>query len=718
MFAQEANQLIVGFLNPFALPHHQIEYMSGNPAVQWFSAVAQANGFSIGGQDDAQRTFRAGEHTDQNWNAYPLSPQPNVDLIGAANMDPVQPTAVRSGNTLALNLSAFSDSQPGHYGPDFGGASYRISDNGKQAAHGRLGANGGQFGGILAEARLSGRPSRVTVAIDATRPAKSFPLSSSVHAVWTWRTARQPRAGLPKGWTCLNSQSLNVPNGGRHCAVQPMMMLHYVVAKLGLNGRTGAGRQQIAITAGQLPLARTSKITSLAVRVSVNDGKTWRPAQLRRTGPGSFLATFDAAAGSFVTLRASAADAAGGSVTETIERAYQVAGGGNGRAETVSKPHRLDRVASARPRPACRARNSRQARCFAFFAPQAAVNAAQAAGRAAKPNGWGAKSIESAYKLPVGRKVSQTVAVVEAYATPNLARSLAAYRKQYGLPPCLADTGCLRIVSQKGQPSPLPQSGVPFGWDVETALDVEMVSAACPTCHILVVEANSQDISDLGAAERTAARLGAQAISNSYGAPENGFTQGFASSYQLSGHTIVVASGDVGFGPAFFPASQAGVVAVGGTQMTRSRTARGWTERVWNTDGIGATSSGCSAYVAKPAYQHDGHCGLRTLTDVSALAEGIAVYDKARKGWLTVDGTSAAAPIIAGVYGLAANGATSSVASLYAHPSGLFDVTKGNDVLTDGGSPVGPGCGDYLCTARAGYDGPTGLGTPDGITSF
>jgi len=110
---------------------------------------------------------------------------------------------------------------------------------------------------------------------------------------------------------------------------------------------------------------------------------------------------------------------------------------------------------------------------------------------------------------------------------------------------------------------------------------------------------------------------------------------------------------------------------------------------------------------------------MRTLNDVSALAAGLAVYDKARRGWLTVDGTSAAAPIIAGVYGLAGNGATSSAAGLYAHASGLFDVTKGNDVLTFGGSPSGPVCGgDYMCTARAGYDGPTGLGTPDGITSF
>jgi hypothetical protein len=246
-----------------------------------------------------------------------------------------------------------------------------------------------------------------------------------------------------------------------------------------------------------------------------------------------------------------------------------------------------------------------------------------------------------------------------------------------------------------------------------------MVSAACPTCHILVVEANSQFLGNLGTAERTAARLGAPAISNSYGAPENGLAQAFASAYHHSGHTIVVASGDFGFGPANFPANLPGVVAVGGTELSKSHTARGWTERVWNTDGLGATASGCSAFVAKPSWQHDGLCGMRTLNDVSAVAFGLAVYDKARGGWLTVGGTSAAAPIIAGVYGLAANGATSSVAGLYAHASGLFDVTKGDDVLRSDGKPSGPVCGgDYLCKARAGYDAPTGLGTPDGITSF
>jgi hypothetical protein len=235
----------------------------------------------------------------------------------------------------------------------------------------------------------------------------------------------------------------------------------------------------------------------------------------------------------------------------------------------------------------------------------------------------------------------------------------------------------------------------------------------------LLVEGNTPDINDLATAVKTAGRLGAQVISNSYGLSENGFVQPSAGAYQERGHMTVVASGDFGFGPADFPANLAGVVSVGGTQLSRAHTGRGWTERVWNTNGLGATASGCSAYVAKPSWQHDGHCPMRTLNDVSALAEGVVVNDEARGGWLRVDGTSAAAPIIAGVYGLAGNGASETVADLYADAGGLFDVTRGNNVLRIGKTPIGPVCGgDYLCTAGKGYDAPTGLGTPDGITSF
>jgi subtilase family serine protease len=216
-------------------------------------------------------------------------------------------------------------------------------------------------------------------------------------------------------------------------------------------------------------------------------------------------------------------------------------------------------------------------------------------------------------------------------------------------------------------------------------------------------------------------RLGAQVISNSYGGRESGFTQAEAKFYEHPGHVIVASSGDFGFTAANFPANLANVTAVGGTELARAHNARGWTESVWN-NSFGGSGSGCSAYVAKPSWQHDPHCPGRTVADVSALASNVPIYDSSitkRQGgpWLTVYGTSAAAPIVAGVYALAGNATTVTPGYAYSHEAALFDVTKGNNDWFDG--THGAVCGyDYLCVAKKGYDAPTGLGTPDGTGAF
>jgi subtilase family serine protease len=379
-------------------------------------------------------------------------------------------------------------------------------------------------------------------------------------------------------------------------------------------------------------------------------------------------------------------------------------------------------------RAACPVARPGQERCLTLYAPQTAVNRAiaeKAAGervsaQATTPKGWGAKSIEAAYKLPVTKGAGQTIGIVDAFSTPHLASDLGVYRKEYGLPPCTAASGCLRIVNQEGQPSPLPRPD-PLGWGVEETLDVSMVSAACPLCKIVVVEGTSPSFKNLALAEDTAVRLGANVVSNSYGSRESGFTQAYAKYYDQPGHVIVAASGDYGFTAAMFPANLATVTAAGGTQLSRAKNARGWTEQVWNT-GLGASGSGCSAYVAKPAWQHDPDCPGRTVTDVAAVAENVPIYDSsvpARLGgpWLSVSGTSAASPLIAGVYGLAGNAATVKPGHEYAHASALFDVTKGNNDWFN--QAHGASCGyDYLCVAKKGYDGPTGLGTPDGTGAF
>ena len=200
------------------------------------------------------------------------------------------------------------------------------------------------------------------------------------------------------------------------------------------------------------------------------------------------------------------------------------------------------RQPAAGMRAACAPARPGFARCYALWGPQATVNRAIAAGvsgAAARPKGWGAKDLESAYKLPVSRRTHQTVAVTIAYNTPHLAQYLAVYRKEYGLPACTSAGGCFRVVNQNGRTSPLPSSGRGSGWDLEITLDVSMISAACPHCHILVVEANQPSLPALGKAEDTAARLGAQVISNSYGTREDGYSFSLSKYYNHPGHTIV-----------------------------------------------------------------------------------------------------------------------------------------------------------------------------------
>ncbi len=372
-------------------------------------------------------------------------------------------------------------------------------------------------------------------------------------------------------------------------------------------------------------------------------------------------------------------------------------------------------------RAACPAARRGHDRCFVLYRPQHRVNQAIAAGVrgiAVKPSGLSPKQVQGAYRLPASRQSHQTVAISIAYNTPHLASYLAYYRSYYGLPPCTTASSCLRIVNQHGQASPLPPSGAGSGWDLEATLDVSMISVACPHCKIIVAEASNTSTGALAETETAAARLGAQVISNSYGQRENGAAQADARSYDHPGHTIVVAAGDYGFTAANFPANLATVTAVGGTELTPAHNPRGWSESIWNSQ-IGAGGSGCSAYVPQPSWQRAVRhwaCPGRTVADVSAVASNVPIYNTVYGGWVTVAGTSIAAPLIAGIYGLAGNGATVTPAYPYAHRTALFDIQAGNNAGF--GTPEQL-CGrDYLCVAKPGYDAPSGLGTPDGTGAF
>ncbi|MEV6028291.1 carboxypeptidase regulatory-like domain-containing protein [Streptomyces sp. NPDC052036] len=334
------------------------------------------------------------------------------------------------------------------------------------------------------------------------------------------------------------------------------------------------------------------------------------------------------------------------------------------------------------------------------------------------PDGFGPTDLRSAYGLPADGGAGRTIAVVDAFDNPNAGADLAVYRAQYGLPACTTADGCFTKVDQRGgtaYPDPDP------GWAGEISLDLDMISAVAPKARILLVEADSAGVDDLGSAVDQAVALGAGYVSNSYGSnylffPEDPAEAASDVHYDHPGVAIVASSGDSRYGVAY-PAASPHVTAVGGTTLTKAPDApRGWSESVWSHDGAG-TGSGCSRYESKPAFQQDTGCPGRTVADVAAVADpatGVAVYDSYGEsgGWGVAGGTSASAPIITGVYADAGAPVAGTHPNLYPYASGgagLHDVTEGaNGTCTPA----------YLCTAGPGYDGPTGLGTPDGLGAF
>lgn len=319
--------------------------------------------------------------------------------------------------------------------------------------------------------------------------------------------------------------------------------------------------------------------------------------------------------------------------------------------------------------------------------------------------------LQDAYKLSGLSASGRTVAIVDAYGYPNLERDLGTYRAQFGLPACTRANGCLTVMNQSGGTS-LPRTDV--GWAQEQALDVDAVSAACPSCKIVVVQARSASVIDLGAAVNTAARqTGVVAISNSYGAGDLADSS-YGAPYNHPGIAVTASTGDNGYQGGSFPASSTYVTAVGGTSLSKaSGTTRGWSEAAWS--GAGSGCSNVNAALAAAASFGTG-CAKRAIADVSAAADpgtgGLAVYyptNSKSSTWGQFGGTSESAPIIASVYALSGNTTGYANAIPYGHSTSLFDVTTGSN----GTCPT-----TQWCHARTGWDGPTGLGTPNGTGAF
>ncbi|MFJ2094805.1 carboxypeptidase regulatory-like domain-containing protein [Streptomyces sp. NPDC087901] len=362
-----------------------------------------------------------------------------------------------------------------------------------------------------------------------------------------------------------------------------------------------------------------------------------------------------------------------------------------------------------------------EVRCFALrrtdVTPREGVQP-----NAATPSGWGATALQGAYNLPADGGAGQTIAIVDAYDDPTAEEDLAVYRAQYGLPACTTDNGCFKKVDQRGGTDyPAPNSG----WAGEISLDLDMVSAAAPFAKIVLVEADSASFEDMGASVDQAVAQGAKYVSNSYGTgyssdPGSGEdpseTTEFDAHYNHPGVAVVASSGDSAYGVSY-PAASQYVTSVGGTALVQdSSTSRGYSESVWS-NSYGGPGSGCSVYEAKPAWQESvgTDCDKRAVSDVAAVADpltGVSVYQTyGGDGWAVYGGTSASSPIIAGVYAAAGTPTAGSypAAYPYAAGSGLNDVVDG-----DNGSCTPA----KLCTAGEGWDGPTGLGTPNGVQAF
>src|SRR5580704_9284846 len=243
---------------------------------------------------------------------------------------------------------------------------------------------------------------------------------------------------------------------------------------------------------------------------------------------------------------------------------------------------------------------------------------------------YGPSDLASAYNYDPTLKPGATIALVDAYGYSMLEADLAAYRSMYSLPPCTTASGCLKIVAQDGSsnlPGPPPSDD---DWTIETALDVDMASAACPNCKILVVQATSDQDDGLDIANDTAAMLGASVISNSWGGPYDSSDAAEEAHYNHPGVAIFVAAGDQGNTAADYPSTSKYTIAVGGTTLTKDTSTRVWSEAAWSDGG-----SSCNTAITQPTWQGGGvvpatACAGRAASDVAAVGDpdtGVVIYD-------------------------------------------------------------------------------------------
>ncbi len=328
------------------------------------------------------------------------------------------------------------------------------------------------------------------------------------------------------------------------------------------------------------------------------------------------------------------------------------------------------------------------------------------------PAGYGPAELQSAYNLVPAAATGgagQTVALLEVGDDPNAVSDFNAYRAQYGLPACDTATGagCLTVVNDAGQAAPLPAADP--AWAVQSSMDADTIAAVCANCHVLLAEAPSAALAMISLPNVYAvdhARIAVAGFGELSTVNSSALYQ-----YGMYGVEIVAAAGDDGYGTQY-PASSQFVTSVGGTTLEQApTTTRGWTEAAW-----AGTGSGCVASQFKPSWQADTGCAGRTQNDVAAVADpqtGVSFYDTypSGGGWGVGGGTNVSAAIVAATYALAGTPEAGSFPAQYPYRAGggLYPVTSGSN---------GTCAPAYLCTAGAGFNGPAGLGTPDGTAAF
>lgn len=694
----------VGWNNELVAPVERTEYVTALPDLFWLQLVAADEQTWGGFTQGDLRPYGPGEHTQATWMAQPMA--------SGIQQEPVVGQACpvcRSGDTLNTILLPYADAD-GHIML----ADFATTENLSLYQDGTLvGQSSSGFGSFA----MSTQPASYKLVYDVSEDGGFWPTSTQVHTEWSFPSQERAPDPLPPGWVCSDKGGSGGGRsttdrgggggggGGSSCSFEPLLFTHYTTSADLNDVIPAGGTASVDVTVSHQRGAADAPISSFAAQVSYDDGQTWQGVSATSAGKGIYhlqytQPTLDHTTG-YASLRIHAADAAGSSIDQTIARAYPL---------SVTAPSQLPGQSGSSNGLACSAPSvAPYTQCMAVVNTAAGVSLSQ-------PKGLGPSDIQAAYNLSATAGRGHTVAIVDAYDDPNAEADLAAYRQHYGLPACTSTNGCFTKVNQKGETTNLPAPDP--GWSLEISLDLDAVSSACPSCNILLVEANSTSLFDLLPAAFTAQRIGADAISNSYGSRGEFAWEQYLERYYRDMHVpFVVSTGDYGYGNGAakiggigYPAASQFAIAVGGTSLTRSDNPRGWSESAW----AGATS-GCSAYIHKPGWQKDSLCSMRTVADVSAVADpktGLAVYDTfGYNGWLQVGGTSLSAPIIASIYAMAGNGSTLHYASdLYSQTSGLYDVVGGAN---------GTNCsGTYLCTAVPGYDGPTGLGTPNGLSSF